>query len=77
MTEAKRRQKIWVHSIKSKSVFEPSRVARICSDHFSLEDFERRFSSLPIEKNANFPRLKEINLKFVSFRPLALWDQNC
>ena len=56
--EAKRRRKIWVDFIKAKRVFEPSKSSTVFSNHFKLEDFERRFQMLPGQTKPNFQKLR-------------------
>ena len=54
--EAKKQRKRWIDFLKMKrGKWEPSKGSVICSRHFQLTDFERRFNFLP-GQSLQFPR---------------------
>jgi hypothetical protein len=56
--ETKRRRKRWVDFVSAKRVFTPSKSSTICSAHFTPDDYERRFFSLPGLAKPNYQKLK-------------------
>lgn len=65
--EAKRRRKVWVDFVKAKRVFEASNASTLCSAHFRPEDYERRFSILPMQTKPNHLRLRRDDLGICVF----------
>ena len=57
--EAVKRRKRWINFVKLKRAkWEPNKESRICSKHFTNEDFVRLFFVLPGQSNPTIPRLK-------------------
>ena len=57
--EAKKRKKRWVDFVQKKMrKWTPGSTSSICSDHFTEDDFVRKFSLLPDQKKPVIPRLK-------------------
>lgn len=66
--EAKRRRKMWIDFVKMKRAhWTPTQASAVCSSHFTADDYERRFVSLPGLGKPCHPRLKRDEIGIKSF----------
>ena len=65
--EAKRRRKLWINFVmRTRDKWRPTEKSSICCKHFTEDNFEWRFSSLPGMSGSFIPRLIRDEIGIIS-----------
>lgn len=67
-SEAKRRRKRWINFVRAtRDKWIPTKNSAVCSEHFTPDSFQKRFSVLIEPENKVFPRLIRDDIGIVAY----------